>query len=96
MNELNGEVKHYRDNAGLECDAILKLNDGRYGLCEIKMGGENGIKQAKKTLLLLKNKLIEKSEEKAPSFLMILVGSGAPYYINKEGIYVIPINLLKA
>ncbi len=96
MNELNGEVKHYRDNAGLECDAILKLNDGRYGLCEIKIGGENGIKQAKKTLLLLKNKLIEKSEEKAPSFLMILVGSGSPYYINKEGIYVIPINLLKA
>ena len=95
MSVLNGEVRHYRDNALLECDAILKLENGRYGLCEIKLGGEEAFNKAKKTLALLKEKLINKSNEKEPSFLMILVASGSAYK-TKEGIYVVPINLLKA
>ena len=34
-----GEVKHYRDNSGLECDAVVHLEDGRWGGIEIKLGG---------------------------------------------------------
>ena len=36
---LGGEVKHYRDNSGLECDAVVHLEDGRWGGIEIKLGG---------------------------------------------------------
>ncbi len=38
---LGGTVKHYRDNAGLECDAVVHLEDGRWGAVEIKLGGDD-------------------------------------------------------
>ena len=89
-----GEVRHYRDNAGLECDAVIHLEDGRWGAVEIKLGGDKLIEEGAHSLNLLKEKLANKSSEPNPSFLMILTAQGALYQ-RKDGIYVVPINCLR-
>ena len=89
-----GEVRHYRDKNGLECDAILHLEDGRWGAIEIKLGGDKLIEDGAKSLTALKNKIEQQSREPAPSFLMILTARG-PLYQREDGIYVVPINSLK-
>ena len=91
---LGGTVKHYRDNAGLECDAVVHLEDGRWGGIEIKLGGDDLINEGAKSLKTLQNKIIEKSDEKAPSFLLVLTAVGGAYK-REDGVYVAPINLLK-
>ena len=89
-----GEVLHYRDNAGLECDAVIHLEDGRWGAVEIKLGGDDLIEAGANSLKLLKSKIEEKSDEKSPSFLMVLTATGSAYR-REDGVYVAPINLLK-
>ncbi len=91
---LKGEVLHYRDNAGLECDAVIHLEDGRWGAIEIKLGGDDLIEAGAASLKLLENKIAEKSDEMAPSFLMVLTAVGGAYQ-REDGVYVAPINLLK-
>lgn len=91
---LGGTVKHYRDNAGLECDAVVHLEDGRWGGIEIKLGGDDLINEGAESLKTLQNKIIEKSDEKAPSFLLVLTAVGGAYK-RDDGVYVAPINLLK-
>lgn len=91
---VNGNVYHYRDKSGLECDAIIHLRDGRYGLIEIKLGGERAIEDGVKTLKSLESK-IDTERMKSPSFLMVLIGVGRYAYRRKDGIYVVPIGCLK-
>ena len=91
---LGGTLKHYRDNAGLECDAVVHLEDGRWGGIEIKLGGDDLIDEGAESLKTLRNKIIEKSDEKAPSFLLVLTAVGGAYK-RDDGVYVAPINLLK-
>lgn len=91
---LGGEVLHYRDNAGLECDAVLHLDDGRWGAVEIKLGGDDNIEDGASTLKQLKSKIEEKSDENAPSFLLVLTAVGGAYR-REDGVFVAPINLLK-
>lgn len=90
---LNGDVLHYRDNAGLECDAVIHLEDGRWGAVEIKLGGDL-VEQGAESLKRLKAKIEEKSNEKSPSFLMVLTAVGGSYQ-REDGIFVVPINMLK-
>lgn len=92
---IGGEVRHYRDNTGLECDAVIHLEDGRWGAVEIKLGGDELVKDGAAGLLRLKNKLEEKSDEPSPQFMMILTATG-PLYRRDDGIYVVPINCLTA
>lgn len=93
-NAIGGTVSHYRDNTGLECDAVLHLEDGRWGAIEIKLGGDDLIEYGANSLKTLRNKIAEKSEEKTPSFLMVLTAVGGAYQ-REDGVYVAPINLLK-
>ena len=93
-NSLGGTVRHYRDNTGLECDAVIHLEDGRWGGVEIKLGGDNLIEEAAISLKRLRDKITEKSDEKAPSFLLVLTAVGGAYQ-REDGVYVAPINLLK-
>lgn len=93
LGNKNASILHYRDNAGLECDAVLKLSNGDYALAEIKLGGEDQIDEAARHLTLLKNKINEKSDEKSPKFLMIITAVG-PLYRRNDGIYVVPVNTL--
>ena len=91
---LGGEVRHYRDNAGLECDAVVHLEDGRWGAIEIKLGGDELVEAGASSLKTLRNKIVEKSDERAPEFLMVLTAVGGAYR-REDGVYVVPINLLK-
>lgn len=91
---LGGEVRHYRDNAGLECDAVIHLENGSWGAVEIKLGGDDLIEAGASSLKLLKAKIEKKSNEKSPSFLMVLTAVGGAYQ-REDGVFVVPINLLK-
>lgn len=92
---LNGKVYHYRDKSGLECDAVLHLRGGRYGLIEIKLGGQSLINDGAATLTALSNQ-IDTSKMKEPAFKMILTATGDYAYRRPEdGIYVVPIGCLR-
>lgn len=91
---LMGEVFHYRDSSGLECDAIIHLRDGRYALAEIKLGGSENIEKGAQTLKLLAEK-IDTGKMKSPSFMMVLIGVGKYAYRRPDGVYVIPIGCLR-
>ncbi|MCM1530948.1 MAG: DUF4143 domain-containing protein [Ruminococcus flavefaciens] len=91
---LDGTVYHYRDKNGLECDAVLHLRNGSYGLIEIKLGGESSIAEGVKTLSALTN-IIDTTRMKAPSFRMVLTGVGEFAYQRADGIYVVPVGCLK-
>ena len=91
---MGGVVKHYRDNAGLECDAVVHLEDGRWGGVEIKLGGDDLINDGAESLMKLRDKIVEKSDEKAPSFLLVLTAVGGAYK-RDDGVFVAPINLLR-
>lgn len=91
---LGGTVKHYRDNAGLECDAVVHLEDGRWAGIEIKLGGDDLINEGAASLKTLRNKIVEKSDEQAPSFLLVLTAIGGAYQ-REDGVFVAPINLLR-
>ena len=91
---LNGTVYHYRDRNGLECDAVVHLRNGQYGLVEIKLGGDKAIAEGIETL----NKLsaqIDTSVMKPPAFKMILTGLGNIAYTQKEGIHIVPVGCLR-
>ncbi|MDE6017805.1 MAG: DUF4143 domain-containing protein [Muribaculaceae bacterium] len=89
-----GTVYHYRDSSGLECDAVIHLRNGSYGLIEIKLGGDNAIENGAKTLDALTKK-IDITRMRAPSFKMVLTAVGPYAYIRPDGTYVVPITTLK-
>ena len=89
---IDGQVFHYRDGSGLEADAVIALNDGRWAAVEVKLGSKE-IEDAAVHLLELKNKVnTEKMRE--PSFLMILTGTEIAYR-REDGVYVVPLGCLK-
>lgn len=91
---LGGTVYHYRDKNGLECDAVVHLRNGSYGLIEIKLGGDHLIEEGAKNLRNLSEK-IDTTKMKNPSFLMILTAVGPYAYRRSDGIYVVPLSCLK-
>ena len=91
---LNGDVFHYRDKNGLECDAVIHLKNGKYGLVEIKLGGEKLIEEGAKSLKALTSK-IDTEKMKTPSFLMVLTGTGDYAYRRQDGVLVVPVGCLK-
>lgn len=91
---LDGRVYHYRDHNGLECDAVVHLHNGSYGLVEIKLGGETLIEEGAYNLKKLANK-IDTTKMKSPSFMMVLTATGAYAYRRKDDVLVVPIGCLK-
>jgi len=91
---IGGNVLHYRDKSGLECDTVIHLKNGRYGLVEIKLGGQTFIEDAAENLKSLSNK-IDTSKMPAPSFLLIVIGIGEFAYKREDGIFIVPIGCLK-
>lgn len=91
---LGGNVYHYRDKAGLECDAVIHLRNGSYGLVEIKLGGDEAILHGADTLKALEKK-IDTDRMKAPAFLMILTAVGDYAYRREDGICIVPVGCLR-
>jgi predicted AAA+ superfamily ATPase len=85
-------LRHYRDDSNLEVDAIIELRNGDWGGFEIKLGGgetEKGVK----SLLRLRDKII-KWGGREPRCLVVIVGVGITYR-QKDGVYIVPISMLK-
>lgn len=91
---LDGTVYHYRDKSGLECDAVIHLRNGNYGLIEIKLGGDKLIEDGAKTLKELESK-IDTDNMAKPSFMAVLCAVAPFAYKREDGVYVIPITSLK-
>ncbi|MCQ2306891.1 MAG: DUF4143 domain-containing protein [Bacteroidales bacterium] len=91
---LDGDVFHFRDKNGLECDAVLHRRNGSYGLVEIKLGGADNIEKGATALKTLSAK-IDTDKMNAPSFMMVLTGIGQYAYCRQDGVYVVPIGSLK-
>ena len=91
---LDRQVFHYLDKKGLECDAVVHLRNGSYGLIEIKLGGDNLIDDGAKSLVKLAAD-IDTSRMKSPSFMMVLTGIGDFPYQRDDGVLVVPIGCLK-
>lgn len=90
---LDGQVYHFRDKTGLECDAVIHLRNGKYGLIEVKLGGDRLIEEGAKNLLALASK-INTDKMSEPCFLMVLTGTGDYAFRRKDGVYVVPIGCL--
>lgn len=91
---LDGSLFHFRDRTGLECDAVVHLRNGSYGLIEIKLGGEHLINEGAASLKKLAS-LVDTSKMPEPSFMMVLTGVGKYAYRRPDGVDVVPIRCLK-
>ena len=91
---IDGEVFHYRDRNGLECDAVIHLHNGNYGLVEVKLGGSKLEEEGAENLKKLSSK-IDTDKMNEPSFLMVLTGLGSYAYQREDGVLVVPIGCLK-
>lgn len=90
---LGGMVYHYRDKNNLECDAVVHLRNGNYGLIEITLGGDKLIEEGAENMLKLKG-IIDLDKMKELSFLMVLTATGNIAYKRKDGVLVVPIGTL--
>lgn len=91
---LDGELYHYRDSNGLECDTVLHRRNGSYALLEVKLGGEQNIEEGAMSMISLA-KNIDTDKTPSPSFMAVVVGVGQYAYQRKDGVYVIPIGCLR-
>ena len=91
---LGGDIYHFRDKNGLECDTVLHLRNSSYALIEIKLGGDSLIEEGAGNLLKLASK-IDTSKMKSPSFMMVLCAKAPFAYRRKDGIIVAPISCLQ-
>ncbi len=91
---ISGRVYHYRDRSGLECDAVIHLRDGQYGLVEIKLGGDQLLDEGAKNLNKLES-LIDINKMNKPVFKMVLTGLDKYAYQREDGVFVVPIGTLR-
>ena len=90
-----GELLHYRDNTGLECDAIIRWPDNTCAAIEIKLGGEEAVEAGAASLKRLAAKIANKSTEGSFAFMMVLTATG-PMYTRDDGVMVVPLDRLRA
>lgn len=96
---LGGRLSYYHDRLGLEADAVLHLDDGRYALIECKLGSRE-IDDGAKHLLEIRNLIREKNltekqmRLREPALLIVLTG-GEMAYTREDGVKVIPIGCLR-
>ena len=91
---IGGKIFHYRDKSGLECDAVVHLRNGSYGLVEIKLGGDNLIEEGAASLLKLKNR-IDCDKMSEPAFMMVLCAVAPFAYMRRDGVMIVPVGCLR-
>ena len=90
----DGRLSHYHDKSGLECDAVMHLRNGKYGLIEVKLGGERLISEGKARLAMLA-KALDTTRMPEPSFRMVVVATGDCAYKDPDGTLICPVSCLK-
>lgn len=90
-------VRYYRDDSGLEADAIIERANGSWGAVEIKVGLDK-VDAGAASLLRLQRKVCGngKAQMQEPAFLAVVTGMGEAAYRRPDGVYVIPIRALGA
>ena len=86
--------KHRWGSLSLECDTVVHLRNGSFGLIEIRLGGDKLIEEGAENLKAFSSK-IDTDKMKAPSFLMVLTGIGNFAYRREDGVYVVPMGCFK-
>lgn len=90
---LDATLKHYRDSSGQEVDAIIELKNGKYAAVEIKIASKKNIEEGIKSLNAFEQKMLNNGYNK-PNFKMLLTSHGGAYK-TEDGVFVVPINILK-
>lgn len=91
---FRGNVYHYRDDSGLEADAVIEADDGRWAAAEIKMG-HSKVDEAAANLIRLKDKVTKEGDVPEPAFLMVICATAVSSYVRREdGVCVVPIDCL--
>lgn len=96
---FDGDLSYYHDRYGLEADAVLHLNDGRYALIEFKLG-ESEVEMGAKHLCEIE-KLVQEYNEKEKQCklklptLKIIITATQYGYKRDDGVFVVPIGCLK-
>ena len=88
---LDGVVKHYRDDAGVEVDAIVELRDSSWAAFEIKLG-EARVDEGAASLLKFAAK-IDATKSGTPRALVVIT-TGQYAYTREDGVHVVPLSLL--
>ncbi len=91
---IGGGIYHYRDKSNLECDSVIHLQNGRYGLIEIKLGGDKLIEEGAKNLIKLRERL-DTGKMREPAFMMVLCGIAPFAYRRSDDVLVVPIGCLR-
>lgn len=99
VNSIGGNLNHFRDRYGLECDNVVHFDNGKYALIEVKLGNKK-IKEAEEHLLKIVELINKYNDENPknkmnlPEFLMVITGNDLAY-TTKDGVLVVPIGCLK-
>ena len=91
---IGGNVSHFLDRNGLECDAVVHLRNGSSGLVEIKLGGERLVDEGARSLARLTG-MIDTARMREVAFRMVLTATGDYAYTRSDGVHVCPIGCLK-
>ena len=91
--KINGEIYHYRDKSGVEVDAIIHLDNGKWGAVEIKLCDSDRIEEGVKNLLKFAD-LIDENKMKKPEFLMVITATKYAYQ-REDGVWIVPLACLK-
>ena len=89
---LRASVFHYRDNTGLEADAVIEHPDGSWIAAEVKLGGERAIEAAARSLLRLRER-VDTDRAGEPAGLIVITATGHSY-VRPDGVSVIPVTAL--
>ena len=88
---IDAQLYFYRDENGLEIDAIMELSNGSWGAIEIKLGSDEAIVQATKNLLRFSQYIQKRTTKTSPTFLLIITAAHLEQaYQQDNGVYVIP------
>lgn len=87
----DGRVYHYRDNTGLEVDAIVEAADGRWAAFEVKLGVGHAERGAERLIRFAQRVDTRRSGE--PTALVVVTGTGYGY-VREDGVVVVPVGSL--
>lgn len=90
---LSAKLFHFQSYNGDEVDAVIQLDDGRWGCIEIKLG-MNQVDKAASNLLKI-HSMFERNSPSAPTFLAVICGLSYAAYRRSDGVYVLPLTALR-
>ena len=86
----DAEVYSFTDTAGAEADAIVDARDGRWIAVEVKLGNDEQIDHAARSLLVVSKKIDETRMGK-PAALVVITGADGYAYQRSDGVSVVPL-----